>query len=102
MSENEQQKEFVKIANLESLIEAQLLASILDNENILYRIRSYHDTAYNGLFQFQKGWGEIYALLEDKEEIFKILDDIRMENQEFEMDEDDKDDEDDRDGRERY
>ncbi len=56
MSENRQQEEFVKIANLESLIEAHLLASVLDNENILYRIRSYHDTAYNGLFQFQKGF----------------------------------------------
>ncbi len=37
--------------------------------------------------------GEIYALSADKEEIFKILDDIRKENQEFEIDGDEDNDE---------
>jgi hypothetical protein len=75
---NEISEEFVRIATLESLIEAQLLASALDEENIFYRIRSYHDTAYNGLFQLQKGWGAVFAALSDKAEILQILDEIRL------------------------
>ena len=57
---------FVKIANIENFIEAQVLESVLKEREIPYRIRSFHDTAYDGLFQFQKGWGEIYAPTERK------------------------------------
>lgn len=52
---------FVKIAVIDNIIEAQMIKSVLDEENIPYLLRSYHDTAYDGLFQFQKGYGEISA-----------------------------------------
>jgi hypothetical protein len=52
---------YVKISNLENSIEAQLLESILIERNIPHKFRSFYDTAYDGLFQFQKGWGEILA-----------------------------------------
>jgi len=45
---------FVKIGVLENAIEAQLLSSILDQRDIPHQIRSYYDTAYDGLFQIQK------------------------------------------------
>ena len=70
-------QKFVKISNLENSIEVQLLESILIERNIPYNIRSFHDTAYNGLFQFQKGWGEIYAPTERKEEILEIIESNR-------------------------
>jgi hypothetical protein len=57
----EQESSFIKIAVLENAIEAQLLGSILTQYEIPYRLRSYHDTAYDGLSQLQKGWGEIYG-----------------------------------------
>ena len=68
---------FVKISNLENSIEAQLLESILIERNIPHNFRSFYDTAYNGLFQFQKGWGEIYAPLDFKKEVTEILSSIR-------------------------
>ena len=46
--------QFIKIVILENAIEAQLIGSILDQHNIPHRLRSYHDTPYDGLFQFQK------------------------------------------------
>ena len=52
-----EQEVYVKVGILESGIEAQLLDSILDERNIPHHIQSYHDTAYDGLFQTQKGWG---------------------------------------------
>jgi len=77
---------FVKISHLENSIETQLLESILIERNIPHNIRSFYDTAYNGLFQFQKGWGEIFAPLDYKNEVTEILSSIRssIENdQEF-------------------
>jgi len=68
---------YIRIAGLENTLEAQLLESILMEKGIPYRIRSFHDTAYDGLFQFQKGWGELFAPEVFNHEILEILEDIR-------------------------
>ena len=68
---------FEKISKLENSIETQLLESILIERNIPHNIRSFYDTAYNGLFQFQKGWGELFAPLDYKNEVMEILNSIR-------------------------
>lgn len=70
-------KEFVKIATLESLVEAQVVESILTDQHVPHRIRSFHDTAYDGLFQLQKGWGDLYAPASYEAEIIEILTAIR-------------------------
>ena len=70
-------EEFTKIITLENEIEARLMDSILDERDIPHRMRSYHDTAYDGLFQTQKGWGIISAPASFKEEIMQILGDVR-------------------------
>ena len=74
------EQEFIRIAILESIVEAQIMSSILEEETIPYLIRSYHDTAYNGLYQFQKGWGKLYALLTHEQEILQIVKDVRSNN----------------------
>jgi hypothetical protein len=71
--------DYIKITGLENSIEAQLIESILSEKKIPYRIRSFHDTAYDGLFQFQKGWGELYAPLKLKGEILEIIENVRAE-----------------------
>ena len=71
---------FIKITGLENIVEAQLMESILKEKGIPHRIRSFHDTAYDGLFQFQKGWGDVYAPEELKEEILEILAMVRAED----------------------
>jgi len=71
------EQDFINIAILENVIEAQLITSILDEHEIPHRIRSFHDTAYDGLFQFQMGWGALFAPLSNKEKILEILNDIR-------------------------
>ena len=72
--------EFINIAILENIIEAQLIDSILNEQNIPHMIRSFYDTAYDGLFQFQMGWGELCAPLSYKQEIIDILNDVRSKN----------------------
>ena len=70
-------EDYIKITVLENTIEAQLIDSILSEKNIPHRIRSFHDTAYDGLFQFHKGWGELYASLRLKGEILEIIEIVR-------------------------
>tara|TARA_B100001971_G_C17969353_1_gene421563 strand:+ start:243 stop:497 length:255 start_codon:yes stop_codon:yes gene_type:complete len=77
------QQEFIKIAVLENTIEAQLVNSILDEHNIPHRLHSYHDTAYDGLFQMQKGWGGLRAPRSFKDDILEILNAVRLDTNEF-------------------
>jgi hypothetical protein len=69
--------QFIKIAVLENAVEAQLISSILGQRDIPHRLRSYYDTAYDGLFQVQKGWGKVYAPQSNKQEILQIIKDVR-------------------------
>lgn len=69
--------DFIKVATIENTIEAQIVRSVLEEREIPHRIRSYHDTAYDGLFQMQKGWGVIYAPPANKQEIEDVLASLR-------------------------
>jgi hypothetical protein len=75
-------EEFKKILVLENEIEARLLDSVLNERNIPHRIRSYHDSAYDGIFQAQKGWGVVLAPPEYEDEIQSIYDDLPLEEDE--------------------
>ena len=68
---------FIRIAVVENAVEAQVLGSFLDQYDIPHRLRSFHDTAYDGLFQFQKGWGEVLAPPEFRQQILESLRDLR-------------------------
>lgn len=73
--------DFVKVSVLDNEIEAQLLDSILEERDIPHLMVSYHDTAYDGLFQTQKGWGHVSAPTPFKEEILEILNAVRKDAQ---------------------
>jgi len=73
-------EEYKKTATLENEIESRLLDSILNERNIPHRITSYHDTAYDGLYQTQKGWGYISAPECYIKEIQEIISSLREES----------------------
>ena len=73
-------EEYKKTATLENEIESQLLDSILNERNIPHLITSYHDTAYDGLYQTQKGWGYISAPEAYINEIQEIISSLREES----------------------
>jgi hypothetical protein len=64
----------VKILMFKNEIEAMLLDEILTEKQIPHIIRSYHDSAYDGLWQTQSAWGHIEASEEFAEEIQSIYD----------------------------
>ncbi|MBK5102290.1 MAG: hypothetical protein JJE15_15050 [Desulfobacteraceae bacterium] len=68
---------YLKTATLENDIEARLLSSILTERSIPHIMRSYYDTAFDGLFQAQKGWGYVSAPEPYQEEIRQIISELR-------------------------
>jgi len=68
------------IAVLENEAQAGLLDTILEERQIPHIMQTYHDSAYDGLFQFQKGWGAILALPQYRDEIMAALEDIKRQS----------------------
>jgi hypothetical protein len=62
----------VNVLTLKNEAEAGLMESILETEGIPYMLKSYHDSAYDGLYQLQQGWGHIEAPEEYKERILEL------------------------------
>ena len=77
---NSMSDKYVKVTILENEIEARLLDSVLDERNIPHMIISYHDTAYDGLYQTQKGWGYVKAPVTYHNEISEILSHMKKED----------------------
>ncbi len=70
--------DYVKVAVLDNAFEATLVEQIMNDQEIPYVIRSYHDEVYGNLFQATKGWGAIQAPLSFKERIEAIVRDVRI------------------------
>ena len=74
-------EDFKKILVLGNEIEAGLMDSVLTERDIPHIMKSYHDSAYDGIFQAHKGWGHIEAPLRYKEEILAIHADLPLKRQ---------------------
>lgn len=61
----------VKILSFNNEIEAMLLDEILTDMQIPHIIRTYHDSAYDGLWQTQSAWGHVEAPEEYRNEIVR-------------------------------
>ena len=73
---------FVRIAGIETEVQAHLLEGVLEEREIPYLLRSYRDSSYDGLFQSRTTWGHIEAPEEFKEEILGIVEDLKKEEEE--------------------
>jgi hypothetical protein len=58
----------------ENEAEANVIKSVLEEHGIHAEIKSFHDTAYDGLFQSQYGWGLILVSETDFPEAQRIID----------------------------
>ena len=69
----------VKILVFNNEVEARLLDSLLSERDIPHMIRSYHDSALDGLWQLRAGWGDLLAPEEFREEILRIYNEMSVE-----------------------
>ena len=75
---------FEKIAMIRNEIEALCLRGELEGCGIPYAIQSNYDLAYDGLFQFESGWGHVVGPLDRKDAILEILNEIRQSTEQNE------------------
>ncbi len=61
----------------ENEAEANVIKSVLEDNGIYAEIKSFHDTAYDGLFQSQYGWGLIRVSEKDLPEAQRIIEEWR-------------------------
>jgi hypothetical protein len=73
----EAQEVFIKIGTLENQFEADMVKSAFTREGIPVIIRSFHDTAYDGIFIPQKGWGVVLVPTEQKERATGLLEELK-------------------------
>jgi hypothetical protein len=67
---------FTKVLVLDNEMQAQLMDGILTEREIPHFIRSYDDLAYGGIFQSQKGWGQLEAPEDLHDEVRAIFEDL--------------------------
>ena len=72
---------FQKIIVLDDEIHAQLVGAVLLDQHIPHTMRSYHDSAYDGLFQGSKGWGQVDAPGEFRDQIIGIVNDLSRQRE---------------------
>ena len=58
-------------------IEWQQLRAVLEERAIPHYLRSYHDSAYDGLFQLQLGWGYVETPAKYAEVVNRLLNSLR-------------------------
>mgnify|MGYP001820941276 CR=1 FL=1 len=68
-----------RIIDLDNEVIARLMESILNEREIPHILRTYHDSAYDRLWAFQQGWGFIEAPPEYRDEIVKIFEDLKKQ-----------------------
>ena len=67
---------YKKIVVLDDEIHAQLVDAVLTDQHIPHTMRTYHDSAYDGLFQGSRGWGHVEAPEDRRDEIMRIVEDL--------------------------
>ena len=70
--------EVERIAAIKNEVEAQLLDAELAERDIPHLMKSYYDTAFDGVYQFSQGWGHVEAPSEFRDTILEILARIRQ------------------------
>ena len=68
-----------KIAVLDNEVQAELVDSVLSERGIPHLMRSYYDSALDGIYQTPKGWGHIEAPQSFRSEILAVIEDIKRQ-----------------------
>ncbi len=69
--------EFKKVADLNDVIEATLIDSMLEEQGIPHLVVSHIDTAYDGVYTVTRGWGHLEAPEEQRAAIEELCSALR-------------------------
>lgn len=65
--------DYARIAVLENEVEARLLEAELTSRGIDFRLHSYEDLVFDGIFQGERGWGCVLAPAGAADEVAEVL-----------------------------
>ncbi len=68
---------WVRAGILETRFEADRVSQALKEAGIPFVIQSFHDTAYDGLFILQKGWGMVLVPDDLREQTSVFIQDVK-------------------------
>ena len=58
---------YEKLRTVQNRFEAELIAAALERSGIDFFLRTFEDTAYDGLFVTQEGWGVFWVASADRQ-----------------------------------
>lgn len=64
---------YEKLRTVQNRFEGELLSEALQRSGVDFLLRTFEDTAYDGLFVAQEGWGIIWVAPEDRRVAEDIL-----------------------------
>ena len=79
---------YEKLRTVQNRFEAELLSAALERSGVDFFLRTFEDTAYDGLFVAQEGWGVLWVSLEDRrvaEDILQKFDEAYAQGFEVEI-----------------
>lgn len=68
---------WVKAGIVDTRFEGDRVAQALKDAEVPFLIKSFHDTAYDGLYILQKGWGAVLVPEEFREQTEQVMVDIK-------------------------
>jgi hypothetical protein len=68
---------WVKAGIVDTRFEGDRVAQALKDAEVPFLIKSFHDTAYDGLYIFQKGWGAVLVPEEFRDQTEQLIVDIK-------------------------
>ena len=69
-------EEFVPVKVAESAFEADRFRAGLEQEGFTVLVRTFHDTAYDGIYVAQKGWGYVEVPRKDQERAGRVVEEL--------------------------
>ncbi len=69
--------QWVKAGTVENRFEGDRITQVLQEAGIPFLIKSFLDTAYDGLYIPQKGWGVVLVSEKDREEAEKLIIEVK-------------------------
>ena len=79
---------YEKLRTVQNRFEAELISAALEHVGIDFFLRTFEDTAYDGLFVTQQGWGVFWVESEDlqvAEDILQKFDEAYAQDNEEEF-----------------
>jgi hypothetical protein len=69
--------QWVKVGTVENRFEGDRISQALHEAGIPFFVKSFLDTAYDGLYIPQKGWGIVMVSKKDKEEAERLISEVK-------------------------